>query len=143
MNKRRLLKLAGLLEADAKNPNGVKFNLALFGEDLTKGAKPLGAHCGTTACAMGLAALSGAFKRQGLTYEVEHYVNCDLPSDIVVICNGARHLEAAEKLFGIDYDTAEWLFTPEHYTNKPTKGATGERAVAKRIRDFVAGKATP
>ena len=66
MNKRRLLKLADLLEADAKNKRGLQFNLSEWGTSLDYGS-PASISCGTTACAMGLAVLSGAFKRAGLS----------------------------------------------------------------------------
>lgn len=78
--KRRLLKLADMLEADAKNKKRIKFDLDFVGEP-SSGEERM-AHwvgkikwkpevsCGTTACAMGLASISGEFKKAGLSYSV-------------------------------------------------------------------------
>lgn len=135
MHKKRLLKLADLLEKDAKNKKGIKFNLRAWAL-VADGKKPM--SCGTQACAMGLAALSGAFKRQGLTMGWNY---------IPTIRNGKTHwyemrgFDAAAVLFEIDYGLAEWLFSARYYRGIPTTGATSERAVAKRIRAVVAGKA--
>lgn len=134
MNKRRLLKLADLLEADAKNKKGIKFDLGVFGEvgDLTT---PI--SCGTTACALGLAALSGAFKRQGLGFKLYE-------GDLTVTLGSRQDFKAGASLFDIQIHEATWLFHPFNYGQKqPLTGAKGERVVAKRIRDFVAGKAAP
>ncbi len=133
MNKKRLLKLADLLEADAKNKKGIKFDLGLFGEVGDQG-NPL--SCGTTACALGLAALSGAFKRQGMSFEIEEE-GCLVPK-----FGKATDFKAGAKLFDIEQQTSVWLFHPAYYFG-PTEGAAGERAVAKRIRNFVAGKEVP
>ena len=65
MNKRRLLKLADLLEADAENKTGVQFDLKGWGHSHDDDT-PVAVSCGTTACAMGLAVLSGAFADAGL-----------------------------------------------------------------------------
>jgi hypothetical protein len=144
MNKRRLLKLADLLEADAKDRKGIKFDLDTWGytskRSLAVNDGPIPAvSCETTACAMGLAALSGAFKREGLTYTVR-----DTPSfmQVDVKMGRAEGLDAAAKLFGITRTTAGWLFLDDNYDGSTTK-AVGERAVAKRIRNFVAGKESP
>lgn len=140
MNKRRLLKLADLLEADAKNPKGIKFDLGTWAQ--TKGDE-VSVSCGTSACAMGLAALSGAFVRAGLTYEVEEAPEWTGARFAVVVRHG-EHADcyAAASLFDIDSDVAEWLFLPDWYEGAVT-GKRGELKVAKRIRDFVAGKARP
>ena len=45
--------------------------------------------------------------------------------------------------FELSQREAEWLFTDDCYVGLPTTEAAGERAVAKRIRKFVAGKAAP
>lgn len=129
MNKRRLLKLAGLLEANAKNKKGVRFNLTTWGfvEDEEQ---PI--SCGTTACAMGLAAVSGAFARQGL--------KCRIRYGGIDIGFGRRWdpMIAARRLFEIDDHEASRLFISTGGLCAIT-GAAGELAVAKRIRDFVAG----
>lgn len=142
MNKHRLLKLADLLEADAKNRKGIKFDLNVVGmatyDDDNKTAK---LDCGTSACAMGLAAISGAFKSAGLSYKITdgwfNNINCTI--------NGRARMydSAAKKIFGITSREADFLFTPSEYGDCPITGAAGERYVAKRIRDFVAGKVAP
>jgi hypothetical protein len=128
MHKRRLLKLADLLEADAKNKKGVKFDMGNWG--WTDDAKnPL--SCGTSACAMGLAALSGKFKRAGLTYKFH--------GPALHFCWNGRDIdgiEAAEQLFEIDSSDAWDFFLPKE--GEPDEGAKAERALAKRIRKFVA-----
>lgn len=135
MNKRRLLKLADLLEADAKNKKGIKFDLGTWGY-VKDGTKPV--SCGTKACAMGLAALSGAFKRHGLSYTLD--------GGFVDISIGGIHggFSSGAKLFDISFDESHWLFDPMSYpASARTTGVSGEKLVAKRIRDFVAGKAAP
>lgn len=150
MNKRRLLKLAALLEADAEKKDGIKFDLDCW-------AKPAGAaspvfksteaptlDCNTAACAMGLACLSGAFKREGLTYRFRPWNFFD-PSALALTPVHAGHVEigAAMSLLDISEDEAGFLFLAENYPKSKTKGAAGELYVAKRIRDFVAGKVKP
>lgn len=136
MNKRRLLKLADLLEADAKNKKGVQFDLMMWGQ-VEDPRKPL--SCGTTACAMGLAAVSGAFKKQGLSYEVQ------LNGCLYISCNEiGGGFNSASELFSISSSEAHWLFDyPSYGENAIGTGAQGERMVATRIRNFVAGKETP
>lgn len=133
MNKRRLLKLADLLEADAKNRRGIQFHFSEWGT-VRKPKKPL--SCGTTACAMGLAALSGAFKRQGLRYSIDQSYSeidiCFRVKDGTMLYGG---INAAMELFDISEDHATWLFT-SHNGLSDTTGADGERAVASRIREY-------
>lgn len=143
MNKRRLLKLADLLEADAKNKKGMKFDLHVVGyaNDAEAGGTAE-LNCGTKACAMGLAAMSGAFKRQGLSYKITNgWLN-----NIETTVDGRRrdYDRAAMQIFDIDYVTANFLFTPSFYPSEMDKsGGKAERFVAKRIRDFVAGNVSP
>lgn len=131
MKKRRLLKLADLLKADAKNKKGIKFDMKTFG-DVGDATNPL--SCSTSACAMGLAAISGAFKREGLGARIQY-------KSLYFIWNGKSTRDGftvARELFDIDRYAANTLFGISNEV-----GASGERAVAKRIRDFVAGKAAP
>lgn len=127
MDAERLLKLAALLEKDAKTPKGIKFDMGTWG-DIRNPKKPL--SCGTTACAMGLAALSGAFAKDGLGYTV------NVTGEMEITMNGEGYAESsAAELFTITENEAEYLFT----TNIPLKGAKGELAMAKKIRLFVDG----
>lgn len=136
MHKLRLLKLADLLEADAANPTGVKFDLRVVAQrvDGSRASKDMPLDCGTTACALGLWCLSGQFR--GVTKSV-------WGQDIFPLYKGRSGRDAAEIYFEIDRVTSGWLFINSYYGHQPTKGAAGELAVAKRIRDFVAGKAAP
>lgn len=150
MREDLLLRLAGLLEADAANPTGVKFNLDHWAVDAGMpeaavqdrgnflyplGTKVIPLDCRTAACAMGLAALSGAFKDDGLDWRITGggYVMPTFRS----IDEG---FQAAEALFQITYREAEHLFASDFYPEGSRKGHKGELAVAKRIRDFVDGK---
>ena len=133
MNKRRLLKLADLLEANAKNPKGARFNLKRWGV-VTDTRNPV--SCGTTACAMGLAVASGAFKSAGLKSNFND-------GDLYPRHNGKSGFGAATSLFDISYIDANHLFCPDCYPINKLEGANAERYVAKRIRDFVAGKVGP
>ena len=133
MDKTRLLKLADLLEADAANPKGVKFDLSEWGTSQTKRAK---IGCGTTACAVGLACISGAFKEDGLGFDIDK-----TDPAVYEICPrfaGSYGFYAIEGFFDIDDLTARRLFSMHSYEQKEQKGQEGERAVAKRIREFVA-----
>ncbi len=144
MNKRRLLKLASLLEADAKNKKGIKFDISIIAakakKDIygyipfAKGEKPK-ADCGTAACAIGLACVSGAFKSAGLTYDIKS-------GGLAPKVGRNAAFEAAYKIFGLSEGGGDFLFLPSSYKGRQA-GAKGERAVAKRIRDFVAGKVAP
>jgi len=148
--KRRLLKLAELLEKDAKNKKGMKFDLQTV--IITSKKQPLenfkpALSCGTTACAMGLAAVSGAFKRAGLSCKVD----VDLNEIITTMHGQVRDYDnAAVELFDISMQEANYLFTPAYYQHISRKdgcityskviGAKGELRVAKRIRKLVAGE---
>jgi hypothetical protein len=129
VNKRRLLKLADLLEADANNKTGIKFDMGDWIE-MDNPKKPI--SCGTTACAMGLAALSGAFKRAGLGYKLRGW-------GLEVTMHGKGNgLSAAMALFEIEEYEAAYLFI------EPTgRGARGERKIANLIRKFVARGGIP
>ncbi len=133
VGRRRLLKLAAMLEADAKNKKGVSFDLGTWG--WADKRKPV--SCGTHACAMGLAVASGAFKRAGLR-------PMSRDRNLMPRVGRLSGFEAAAKLFEIESEEADWLFDEHYYRELSTvEGAQAERAVAKRIRQFVAGKATP
>ena len=134
MRKDRLLRLADLLDKDASDPKGIKFDLA---EWAVVGDKDNPVSCGTAACAMGLAALSGEFKEEGLSL---HYWGNGGMGFIDVYYDRNVGLNAAVCLFEISYEAAQFLFTPKFYPIQLTTGAEGERYVAKRIRDLVAEK---
>lgn len=145
MNKNRLLRLAELLEADAVQPNGIKFdlnvwavpdgfdNLASDHGPYSERTKIIPVDCGTVACAMGLAAISGVFKDEGLTYTIES--NGSLYPEY----DNAQGFGAAAKFFEIRYSDATMLFSRDGYSEYMNmRGAVGERVVAAIIREFVA-----
>lgn len=153
VGRRRLLKLADLLTADARSKTGIRFNLKVIAERSVprieqqswggtfedKDFRPKDiptVDCGTTACAWGLATLSGAFKRSGLRYRID-------ASGFTPIYRRSKDMAAARVFFDLSVLEMEWLFTPNYYHGLPIEGAIGERVVAKRIRDFVAGRASP
>lgn len=139
MEKKRLLKLARLLEEDAKNKTGIKFDLGVIGapsgpEGWKRTEWEPAVDCGTAACAVGLACLSGAFKRAGLGYVRR------LSNQIEPIYRGVTGWGAETSFFGITSKESEFLFNSCSYPWDQRKGAVGERAVAKRIRKFVADR---
>lgn len=143
MNKRRLLKLAALLEADAKNEKGVKFDLERWGDVRACGAfetpKKIEINCNTTACAVGLACISGVFKRSGLSYLTQPQIIDG--NNFIPTYRGYKNFYAVEAFFELDHLDAHFLFVDEEYPERKRTGAKGELAVAKRIRDFVASAA--
>lgn len=149
MNKKRLLKLADLLETDARNKKGIKFDLGAWAAPSDSGwthifyTKPdtVPVDCNTTACAVGLACVSGAFKRAGLTYTYKR----GWAGGFILVpkFKNSKEFAAVSKFFGISGDRAQFLFAPEEYPQNKITGAKAERYVAKRIRDFVAGKVSP
>jgi hypothetical protein len=126
MNKRRLLKLAKLLDADAVNETGVKFDLGCWGVKV---------DCGTQACAVGLACLSGAFKKEGLRYKIDSW-HGGFGNNLIPRFKKLKDWEAVEKFFGISDQQAVNLFSASAYLTY--KGAEAEQAVANRIRELVA-----
>lgn len=135
MNKRRLLKLADLLEADARKKVGIKFDLSFWGS-MEMPSKPL--SCNTTACAMGLAAISGAFEKEGLSYSLSP--SGDIHIQFKDEIGGFR---SAELLFGITRECSKWLFDFPFYNTAKLTGRSAELMVARRIRNYVDGSETP
>jgi hypothetical protein len=140
MNSERLLRLADLLEADAARPDGIKFNLGCLVELNPKDdSDKVSVNCGTQACAVGLAAISGAFENEGLGYTLE-----DGGFEPIFGGEVCEWDWAAEKLFEIEPKVVNFLFTIDGYWGDddrlPMIGADAEREVAQRIRDLVSGK---
>lgn len=141
MQRARLLKLAALLERDARNKRGVRFNMAKWGQvDDTNDHL----SCGTEACALGLAALSGEFSRAGLGCNIELWGGIDIWRKTP---RGLRHgaLEAGRAVFGLSCRQAYFLFMPGAYLLRArhsieTCGAAVERRVARRVRALAEGR---
>lgn len=133
-----LERLAVLLEADANNPEGIKFNLGTWGE-LADGhpiefQPRLEVNCGTTGCALGLAALSGAFKDEGLKAKIGYF------AIIPQFWDGDKFVadgfSSAVALFDISLRQAKQLFDPDFY--RKTIGREAELEVVSRIRHLIA-----
>jgi hypothetical protein len=153
--RKLLLKLADLLEEDANNKKGIKFNLEVVCEpadlDLTTdhpsalgfGKDGPTLNCKTAACAMGLAAISGKFKNLG--YELNADINGQFYNIEVIYKRSEGDLytgfdSAAAAMFDLEWEDVQYLFVSDYYPAKYSKGKKGELAVAKRIREFVKGK---
>jgi hypothetical protein len=144
MKTELLLKLADMLEADAVKTDGLTFNMSMWaeptnkvgvcGEKFLEGIQTIPISCGTSGCAMGLAALSGQFP--GLGWRLWGKDNEFIP----VFEDGSGReregFEAAMDTFGLSYAQTIHLFDPSSYIN--TRGAAAENEVADRIRDMVA-----
>jgi hypothetical protein len=169
MHKDRLIKLAELLERDAKDPTGVKFDLGTWAapsepferwRKVYWSAESLGLEwnsaeptwvtnaavapdkmpkvaCGTTACALGLAMISGEFAQWGMGGSAD--IEADGDVMLAPSCNGKFGFQAGAELFGITEEDSIYLFDPPCYGDITPKEAEGELMVAQRIRDFVAG----
>lgn len=160
MHIERLTRMRDLLCHDAAKPDGIKFDLSTWAqpsdgelkghwklpEDVAisddyryyTAPKPreIAVDCGTTACAMGLAAISGEFEKDGLTYA---FTLSDDGTGVLLPQLGKYYgFEAAAELFDIGLQDAYYLFDPAHYDSTP-QGADGERFVAQRIDDFIEG----
>lgn len=139
----RLNKLADLLDADAANKKGIRFNLGLLAF-VDKKDDPL--SCGTQACAIGLAALSGKFNRAGMRVIMDSHS----PTNSITIgytkTGGDKDIRweweaAAKGVFGLTLGEVQWLFTEGAYAYTGRMGASAERAVAARLRRMAAGTA--
>lgn len=139
MQKQRLMKLHDLLLKNAANPKGARFSLQRWVD--SQNPKP-DLTCNTTACAVGLGAISGIFKRQGLGYKSEFgQISITLKGyrPKTTIFGRSASFLVAMRFFGLTDAQASYLFIASSYQRDdlPTLGAEGERAVAERIQEFV------
>jgi len=139
MNKKNLLKMAALLESNAANSKGMKFDLHTVAgwvddEFVPPSARKLDVSCNTVGCAIGLAAVSRAFEKDGLGFTLNTNNNC-----IEMNINGedAGFISVGIRLFDIDSNTSIMFFDPSSYCGGTIIGAEGELRVAKRIRRYV------
>lgn len=149
MNKRRLLKLADELDALAKSRRKSlpKFSLVQWGwqRKERQGRIPTELSCARAACAVGTAMLMPSFQRQGLKCRVEGN------RMMVPLFRGHQNWQAVDAFFfniaepsrWASSDEATWLFQSNSYPKGQRTGKTAMLAVAKRIRNFVAGEARP
>lgn len=134
MQRKRLEILRAALIEHAKNPGNLKFNLVSWYKvprkyeesdpfEAVTGARLGENFCGTSACAMGLAATIPEFKRAGL-----HLEGGWCPD--VCYKDSGDGFEAAEKFFGLSMDDAAELFSPSGYVWSDRKNPL---AVADKI----------
>jgi len=153
MREELLIRGAELLEADAAKPDGVQFDMATWvkpsvrqeGADayafafVPEEKPPI--SCATSACAMGLFCLSGAFEEEGLSYHfAKHGGGYVLLPNITDDAGYQRDgFLAAAELFDISYEDASYLFDPDNYPDNKVTGAEAELYVANRIREYILG----
>ncbi len=137
MKTGRLLRLASLLDSYQDIEGGIKFDLGCWGGVRTKrtGLFRREVTCHTTACAVGLACLSGEFTDDGLSWEL-------CKKDLLPVYMGAREYPAVQLFFGINDRDAHHLFGWEEYDGA-ILGKRAAAAVAARIRKFVGVDETP
>lgn len=129
---RRLLKLAEHLETGVPRK---RFNMNFWKRE---------AGCGTVCCAMGHGVSVPSLRRAGLKFlftELWQDNDDDEERDYTVVCNGQEGLSAAEEVFGISFDQAEYLFMPMSYSAElDSFQPITPKIVARRIRKFVEEK---
>lgn len=143
----RLLVLAGALEANAKNPKGMRFDLDTWLEGPgTPWYTPWGSlpeparNCGTVGCAVGLAMLIPALQADGLNQLHSNPRRRGRWPEF----GFDKEWAAVEKFFGLNEEESKKLFRSDRYpVNSPTKGAAAEVMVAERIRSVVANRVQP
>lgn len=136
MHVENLLKLANLLDTNAANPNGVKFDYDYWGH--VPRDTEVAMNCGTTACALGLAAISGQFP--GLSYVMGRW-DPHIKAYWLEITDSEKRIGSpflyAATVFDIPRGDAKLLFLHMHITKN---GAEGERQLAGIIRRYVNGE---
>lgn len=155
MNIERMTYMRDLLMRDAANPTGARFDLSTWVAPAAGHGDPTSSwqweiadtgelktpptmSCGTVVCALGLAALDPEFNKQGLTFEVQPLPLKKGFAHMMPKCEGRTGFEAGARFFGISYGDARYLFDPDCYDGTP-QHAEGERLVAQRIDDMMAG----
>jgi hypothetical protein len=136
MKTQRLARLAALLERYPNEPDLPQFDLDGWSDShfQRRGMFGIfrGPECHTSACAVGLACLSGEFVNDKLSYRMT-------PNSIEPIFEGAEGFDAVNKFFGITNKQFDHLFTAEAYDG-PTCGPEAALAVAARIRKLIVPK---
>lgn len=153
MNRTRLRKLSEVLFANANaEPLKIDVDLRSWGEVCTRRGGFLylrEVNCGTEACAIGVAVLSGVFKAEGFTYTAEKFKSyrgsiTDL-TPVYSAPSGMRYLgwEAVNEFFELKDDQAHNLFAKVAYEEGESLGPDALRAVATRINDMLVMNAAP
>lgn len=131
METGRLERLAVLLDQHVERPGANEFDLSEWGIIATRRGGFLWlkqVECGTCACAVGLACLSGAFIEDGLRHIKDG-------SHIDPLYAGLNGYAAVRAFFGLTKDQALTLFNAGHY--EISAGPIAAAAVAHRIRQLV------
>jgi len=133
----RLSRLATLLENNKAAALGLEFNLSEWTEGKVKTEGPFWNRrkniCHTSACAVGLACLSGEFATDNLMFDASE-------TSIEPCYAGHKSWKAIEAFFGLTETEARHLFHERAYDGA-TIGHQAELNVAKRIRALIAKKA--
>jgi hypothetical protein len=110
--------------------------------------RPLGTDenwCGTSACALGLAALDPVFNKQGLRHSYSKLgLRCSNSSIMFYHGNGRcvdYGVNAGAVFFGIHWHTAEWLFLPCRYPVPPAVITT--QHVLRRVQYLIKHNGLP
>lgn len=146
MKTELLTLLATKLRENAANPKGMQFDISAWYKQGFNAENPI--SCGTTGCAMGLAALLPEFQALGLKPEICPDIKDQLADgqiaaiDVVYEHDGktaSGGVYAAMNLFEISYPVSESLFMPDdyEYSGAHLRGAAGELEVATRIEFLV------
>lgn len=141
--KKRLLRLAKLLREDARTKKGVMFDMGTWGDFKTP--QPT-MSCDTRACAFGLAAISGKFKREGLGFKVRTSID-EYPTHMMIFQYKGKPdpsgstIAIAAKVFDIPHAVSDWLFGGS--ASEESTGAKAEREMASIIENAVKGKGIP
>jgi len=137
MNAAALLKLADLLDGDAADPDGIQYDSLDYG---TVHDQDKLLSCETTACALGLAAISGEFADLGLGCIMHIF---DMHNNVARICftyraNRMKAIDAARLTFDLSIEDACYLFGGVVVdANGRRSSAAAERAHAAMVRCFV------
>lgn len=94
--------------------------------------KPMAVDCNTTACGIGLAAISNAFKDAGLSFKFFPQQNY---MAFYVDGRSMEGTQAAAEIFNITPTNADMLFGG--FGQEETTGKAAELELAARIREFV------
>lgn len=127
----RLERLANLLDDHVRDSSGRTFDLETWGERKTRRGGFLWlshVECGTTACAVGLACLSGQFAADGLSYIIDD-------GELYPIYAGLNEWSAVCHFFGLTEKQAVRLFMHRSYA--VSAGPVAATAVAARIRGML------
>lgn len=136
VGKRRLLKLADFLEQLPRKALKMETWVASRTGEPPSVSEP---KCGTTACALGWAAVIPGFRRAGLRLAGMGVSLHHGGHEYVPMYEGYSGFSAGAKFFGMSLGASDHLFGADSYPGDPSK--TTPKAVAKRIRKLVADAA--